>query len=173
MSNSYYVAIIAEGKGERVVIDILLDNGCLIYIREDLLDGKVLSTRSAKRFEAQHLTFRLTKPLHIYRVLDSSTDNFVIKRNDVDLTIHDCLTRPEIEMLIIHDIGKYSQFKNQRSSPSDFLKQNLRGYHKGEKYWNDYFSNDVNKLIECLKLHDQSRPSGEKTILSLIKPELL
>ncbi len=173
MPNNNYVAIIAEGKGERVVIDILLDNGCLIYTREDLLEGEVLATRSAKQFEDKHLAFKLTKPLEVYRIVDSSNEKFVIKKKDVDLTIHDCLTRPEIEMLIIHDIGKYTQFKNQSKKPSDFLKQNLRGYHKGEKYWNYYFSDNVNKLIHCLKLHDQSRPSGEITILSLIKPELL
>lgn len=173
LSNSNYVAIIAEGKGERVVIDILLDNGCLIFNREDLLEEKVLATRNAKKFEDKHLTFKLTKPLHIYRIVDSNNDRFVIKRKDVDLTIHDCLTKPEIEMLIIHDIGKYTQFKNQGLKASEFLKQNLRGYHKGENYWLEYFESDVENLIRCLKLHDQSRPSGERTILSLIKEELL
>lgn len=173
MPNSNYIVIIVEGKGERVVIDILLDNGCLIFNRGDLLEESVLTTRNAKKFEDKHLTFKLTKPLYIYRIVDSSNDNFNIKRKDVDVTIHDCLTRPEIEMLIIQDIGKYAQFKNQRLKANEFLKQNIPGYHKGEKYWSDYFSNDINKLIVCLKLHDQSRPSGERTILSLVKEEFL
>ncbi len=173
MPNSNYVAIVAEGKGERVVIDILLDNGCLIFNRGDLLEEKVLATRNAKQFEQKHLTFKLNKPLHIYRIVDSNNDNFVLKRKDIDLTIHDCLTKPEIEMLIIHDLGQYKQFKKQRLKASEFLKQNLSGYHKGEKYWQEYFENDVDKLIRCLKLHDRSRPSAEITILSLIKKELL
>ncbi len=173
MPNNCYIAIIAEGKGERVVIDILLDNGYLIFEREDLLEESVLTTRSAKQFENKHLNFKLDKPLEVYRVVDSSTDSFKINRKDVDLTIHDCLTKPEIEMLIIHDIGKYDAFKNQRLKASEFLKQNLRGYHKGEVYWRNYFEHDVDNLIRCLKLHDQSRPSGERTILSLVKEELL
>lgn len=173
MAQNSYIAIIAEGKGERVIIDILLDNNYLIFNREELLEGAVLTTRNAKQFESSYLNFRLTKPLDIYRIIDSSSDKFVLKRNDIDLIIHDCLTKPEIEMLIIHDIGKYKAFKNQRLKANEFLKRNLKGYHKGEKYWHDYFSNDVEKLVRCLKLHDQSRPSGEKTILSLLRDDLL
>ncbi len=78
MSISYYIAIIAEGKRERVVIDILFGNACLIFNREDLLEEKVLATRNARKFEDKHLTFKLTKPLHIYRIVDSNNDRFLL-----------------------------------------------------------------------------------------------
>ena len=55
MELSKYVACICEGAAEQAIIELLLDNGRLIFTRDNLLDGEILRCRSAKNFEKQHL----------------------------------------------------------------------------------------------------------------------
>ncbi len=49
------IACICEGSAEQTIIEILLDNEQLIFAREDLLDERVIRTRSAKSFEEKYL----------------------------------------------------------------------------------------------------------------------
>lgn len=107
MQNKLY-ALIAEGKGERVILNILLDNNLLKVTRDDLLEGEVISTRSAKKFEARHLNFKIDADLHIYRVLDSDNEKFELTSKNT--TVVNILTKPEIEMLTILDQGLYNSF---------------------------------------------------------------
>lgn len=45
------IACICEGGAEHAIMDILLDNNAIIFSKSDLLDEKILRTRSAKNFE--------------------------------------------------------------------------------------------------------------------------
>lgn len=51
MELSKYVACICEGSAERSIIKLLLDNNCLIFTWDDLLEGEILRCRNGKRFE--------------------------------------------------------------------------------------------------------------------------
>lgn len=168
MQNKLY-ALIAEGKGERVILNILLDNNLLKVTRDDLLEGEVISTRSAKKFEAKHLNFKIDAELHIYRVLDSDNEKFELTYKNT--TVVNILTKPEIEMLIIIDQGLYKQYQKVKSTkkPSDFLKEHM-SYHKGEKFWESYYQNDVSKLVSNIKEYHRLRPvKDQMTILDIMK----
>lgn len=168
MQNKIY-ALIAEGKGERVIIDILLDNNLLIFGRDELLDRSVITARSEKTFEAKYLNFKFEQELHIFRILDSDNENFNIKHKNTVVT--NILTKPEIEMLIIIDLGLYNEYQKVKKNlkPSVFLKSKI-DYHKGEKFWTSYYQNDVEKLIRNIKEYHRVRPiKNQMSILDIMK----
>lgn len=51
MELAKYKACICEGSTEGAIMDILVDNGLLIFPRSEMLDERVIRTRGAKRFE--------------------------------------------------------------------------------------------------------------------------
>ena len=55
MELSKYKACICEGAAESAIIDILVDNGLLIFSRSEMIDESVIRCRSAKRFEERYL----------------------------------------------------------------------------------------------------------------------
>ena len=50
-----YIACICEGSTERAIMDLLLDNHMLIFEREELIEGEVLTCRNGKTFEERYL----------------------------------------------------------------------------------------------------------------------
>ena len=107
-----YIACIAEGVAESVIIDILLDNHMLIFEREQLLDEEVLGCRNANEFERRYLRKGFEGKITVFRILDSRRENFNLSkayRDKVDVI--NVITAPEIEMLIILNEDKYEAFK--------------------------------------------------------------
>ena len=66
-----YVAVITEGGAETAIIDILLDNGELIFTRDDMLENKVLRCRDAQTFQKRYLRKSFAQIVTILRILDS------------------------------------------------------------------------------------------------------
>ena len=48
MKLAKYKACICEGSAEAAIIDILVDNGLLVFTREEMLEESVIRCRSAK-----------------------------------------------------------------------------------------------------------------------------
>ena len=71
MELAKYIACICEGSAEEAIMDILLDHDLLIFSREDLLEERVLRSRSAKKFEERYLRKGFSAPISVVRVLDS------------------------------------------------------------------------------------------------------
>lgn len=71
-----YVLCICEGKAERAIIDLLLDNDKLIFKRESLIE-KDLSKVGRKATDVEKfLNLDFDKEVVILRVLDSRKENF-------------------------------------------------------------------------------------------------
>ena len=167
-----YVACIAEGSAEEVIMDILLDNHLLIFEREKLLDEKVLRERGADSFERKYLRKGIDGKVTIFRILDSRRENFKLsKAYQHKVDVINVITAPEIEMLIILNEGKYTEFKKSRMKPSDYCKIEL-GYKqvKTKKFVSDYFS-DVDTLVEAIRQYASiSRiPKGESALVDLLR----
>ncbi len=65
--------------------------------------------------------------ISIIRILDSRNENFKIsKAYKHKINVINIITAPEIEMLIILNEGKYSEFKKSNKKPSKFCKENLK-----------------------------------------------
>lgn len=127
MNLNGYVACICEGSAEHAIMDLLLDSDKLIFSNEQLLDGEIIRSRSAKKFEQKYLRKNFNKKITVLRILDSRKENFRLSKAYVNkVSVISIITAPEIEMLIIFSEGKYADFKRSRMKPSDFCKNKFK-----------------------------------------------
>lgn len=101
MELAKYKACICEGSAEAAIIDILVDNGLLIFSRDEMLDEKVIRCRNAKRFEEQYLRKGFDSQISIIRILDSRREEFRLsKAYEHKIDVINVITAPEIEMIL-------------------------------------------------------------------------
>ena len=80
MELSKYKACICEGAAESAIIDILVDNGLLIFSRSEMIDESVIRCRSAKRFEERYLRKGFDNQISVVRILDSRREEFRLSK---------------------------------------------------------------------------------------------
>ena len=112
MELSKYVACICEGGAERTIVGLLLNDHRLIFDYDNLLDGEILRCRKAKDFEERYLRKGFSEQVTVLRILDSRREAFALsKAYAPKIKVINVITAPEIEMLIILNEDKYSDFK--------------------------------------------------------------
>ena len=87
------------------------------------------------------------------------------------VAVIDIITAPEIEMLIIFNEDKYSDFKKSKMKPSEFCKNKLKFSNvKSYEFVIEYFS-DINSLSESICAYRQISKvrKGEYTLFDLMK----
>lgn len=172
MKLAKYKACICEGSAEAAIIDILVDNGLLIFTREEMLEESVIRCRSAKNFEERYLRKSFNNQISVIRILDSRREDFRLSKAYAHkIDVINVITAPEIEMLIIHSEGKYDAFKRSGKKPSDFCKTDLRMHDvKSYDFVKDYFSNP-RILINAIKEYRRTAnvPKGEYSLSDLLK----
>ena len=169
-----YIACICEGSAERAIMELLLDDNKLKFTSEDLLEEEIIRHRSAKEFEKRYLRKGFSEQITVLRILDSRNENFKLSKAYKDkVAVIDVITAPEIEMLIICNENKYSEFHKYKSNmkPSEFCKTKLNFSRvKDYEFVKDYFS-DTEKLLKSI--HEYRRVSkikkGEYTLFDLLK----
>ena len=151
MELSKYNACICEGTAEQVIIDLLLDNSKLIFSRNDLLEHEVLRCRTGKNFEEQYLRKGFTEQITVFRILDSRRENFKLsKAYQSKVKVVNIITAPEIEMLVILNEGKYSDYKKSGMKPSVYCKSILKHSDvKSAAFVKSYFK-DIDVLIKAI-----------------------
>lgn len=151
MYNSNKIGIIAEGKAEMAIFKILQQNNLLNIPAENILINNPSTTRNAKTYCERNL--KMVDEVTIIRILDSKKENFNIPKayKNKIVEVINVYTRPEIEMLIIHAEGLYSQYKSSRNLPNVFLKTYDKKFKqcKSKSFIDDYFS-DPNKLYDAI-----------------------
>lgn len=179
MSNNK-IAILAEGTSEKAILDVLLDNDLLIFTREELIDEEVLSIRKASDFERQYLNHSFENKIKIYRVHDSRTEAFNLRKEyklKVEDPIYEIYTTPEIEVLFLIYKGDYEKYikgtKKSNIKPSKYVKQNYGKEFKNFKTYKfvyHFWSNDVNELVKCIQEYARMTSNDySNTICSLLK----
>ena len=172
MELSKYTACICEGAAESAIIDLLVDNGQLLFSREDMLDEKVIRCRSAKTFEERYLRKAFTEKISVIRILDSHREDFKLsKAYQYKVDVINVVTAPEIEMLIILNEGKYKEYKKSGKKPSDFCKMELKMKEvKSYTFVKTYF-NDVSVLVDAIIEYRRisNIQKGEYTLKDLLK----
>lgn len=167
-----YVACICEGNAEQAIMELLIESDKLIFDNEQLLNEEIIRTRGAKDFENKYLRKSFNKKITILRILDSRKENFKLSKAYKDkIDVINIITAPEIEMLIIHNENKYTEYKKSKMKPSEFCKSKLKLKKvKSYDFVIDYFS-DIDALIECISKYKQSSQikKGEKSLFDLIK----
>lgn len=164
------IACLCEGSMEQAIMEILLDNNRLIFEREQLLEEEILRCRSAKNFERDYLNKTTNEMITVYRILDSSNENF--KLSDPYLkrvTVVNIITAPEIEMLVIHAEGKYDDYSRKRMKPSDYVKQHLKlGKIKSYEFAKCYFADDE-VLARAIQQYKQKSANKSGMLADLLK----
>ena len=172
MELAKYIACICEGSAEEAIMDILLDHDLLIFSREDLLEERVLRSRSAKKFEERYLRKGFSAPISVVRVLDSRRENFTLSKayaHKVDVI--NVITAPEIEMLIIHKEKAYDKFKRTQKKPSEFCKTEFHMTNvKAYAFVRHYFT-DAESLVDAIWEYRRVAkvPPGEYSLADLLK----
>ncbi len=174
MDLNRYIACICEGSAERAIMELLLDDNKLKFTSEDLLEEEIIRHRSAKEFEKRYLRKGFSEQITVLRILDSRNENFKLSKAYKDkVAVINVITAPEIEMLIICNENKYSEFHKYKSNmkPSEFCKTKLNFSRvKDYEFVKDYFS-DTEKLLKSI--HEYRRVSkikkGEYTLFDLLK----
>lgn len=173
MELSKYNACICEGTAEQVIIDLLLDNNKLIFTRNELLEHEVLRCRTGRNFEEQYLRKGFTEQITVFRILDSRRENFKLsKAYQGKVKIVNVITAPEIEMLVILNDGKYSDYKKSGKKPSEYCKSVLKYREvKSAVFVKNYFK-DIDILIKAIveykRISDVKR--NEFTLADILKP---
>ena len=172
MELSKYTACICEGAAESAIIDLLVDNGRLLFSREDMLDEKVIRCRSAKTFEERYLRKAFSEKISVIRILDSRREDFKLsKAYQYKVDVINVVTAPEIEMLIILNEGRYKDYKKSGKKPSDFCKMDLKMKEvKSYDFVKGYF-NDVSILVDSIIEYRRisNIPKDEYTLSDLLK----
>lgn len=167
------IACLCEGGAERTIMNLLLDNDMLIFSREQLVEGNVISRIGVKDFERRYLRVDYGKQIMVLRILDSHSEEFNLsKAYRCQVGVINVVTAPEIEMLIIIGEGKYENFqRSDIQKPSDYCKQVLKMKRvKSPEFVRDYFSN-LSFLRDCIeeyhRLHKQK--NHEASLFDLIR----
>ncbi len=169
------VACICEGGAETAIIEMLVDDGRLIFSRENMLDESAIRCRSGKDFEQRYLRKSFESKITILRILDSHSEKFRLSpayEHKVDVI--KVVTSPEIEMLYIIAEGKYDDYQKKYSSmsPYNYCKQvlKLEGKIKSQSYVRGYFS-DIDFLISTIREYKRivSLKKGEVYLADLLK----
>lgn len=172
MEFTKYIACIYEGSGERAIIELLLDANRLAFTWDDLLEGELIRCRSAKNFEEQYLRKGFTEKVTILRILDSRREPFNLsKPYKHKIEVINVITSPEIEMLVIFNEGKYSEYKKSGKKPSDFCKTNLKLSNvKNYDFVKQYFAN-ADTLIAAIREYRRvsNIPKSEYTLCDILK----
>ncbi len=131
MNDCDLLYLLCEGPTEVTIMNILLSNDKLIFTYSDLAEFEPLHIRKASDFERDYLNKRSGK-VKIIRILDSRNINnlaFKLSKAYSDkVEVINCVTSPEIEMLMIIALGKYDEFSKKFKSflkPSEYVSQIL------------------------------------------------
>lgn len=155
----HLVALICEGKSEKTILSILLEDNKLCFSEDQLLDNKIITdVRSAKKFADVYLNFQFEVPIHVVIVQGSKNDLWMKKmskayQGKIEEVIY-WITSPEIEMLMIHSINCFDKFNKVKSKvkPSQFVKEVLKERNiKTEVFIREFFM-EYN-LIEALQIY--------------------
>ena len=167
------IACICEGGAETVIMDILLDNGLLIFNRKQLIDERVIPRTSVKDFERCYLRRAYDQKIVILRIIDSRREEFNLnKAYRCQVDVINVITAPEIEMLIIAGLKKYKEFcRSKTKKPSEYCKSILKMKNvKSPSFIKEYFC-DTNFLLKSIKeyhrVHKQS--NNEIALFDLLK----
>lgn len=170
---SSLIACICEGGAETAIMDILLDNGLLIFSREQMIEESVLPRTSVKEFERRYLRMAYDQKILILRVIDSRGEEFNLsKAYRCQVDVINVITAPEIEMLIIASKKKYDEYcRSGVKKPSDYCKNvlNIKNV-KSQEFIRDYFS-DPNFLVDSIKEYHRvhKQKNTEASLYDLIK----
>ena len=163
------IALIPEGGAEAAICNLLLDHHLLVFERDQLLEHRpLIGVRNADQFTDRYLKFAFDKKITVLRILDSRREAFRLKMPYSEkVQVINLITAPEIEMLVIISLGKYSSFKKAKKKPSEYCKADLKLRNvKSPEFILNHFE-DIDVLVKALAEYRRLQHSSHRDELSL------
>ena len=165
--------IMCEGPNELTVMRILLANEALVFAETDLIG---LTPYHARQISGNAV---LTNELNMYpendvvvmRIGDKQSDKLSIPKEyrEKIIRVEKYCTKPELEVLLIISEGLWSEFCKVKShlKPKDFAKAhiciNKRRYDNKSSFYNEYYSNNPDRLISSIKQYKKLHKTHQKS----------
>ncbi len=176
--------ILAEGKNEYALLELLLNRNLLCFKREDLLFESIRHERQLSGATLNMIRQSISSgKLRIYRVGDKFSDALKIPN---DCFIKEALikpetkvlTTPELEILMLIKEGKLKDFLKEKSKlkPSEFYRRIHPDYSKKSKALVEYFEKMSNKEIVVLfksykRLRGKTHKTDELSLYDILSDE--
>ena len=163
--------IMCEGQNEKEIINILLDNDLLKFTQDDLLGLTPYHARQIKNNAQVKIELNMYPgKVDILRIGDKQSDKLVIPQEYKDKigTIKKYCTKPELEILLILAFNLEKEYEKVKSKmkAKDFAKNNIiinkKHYNNSTSFYAEFFGNNSNLLIKCLKDYKQYNGSHLK-----------
>lgn len=135
------IVVACEGKSELKLIMHLIERGIFFVSKEELLDDRPIHIRQLKEISSLINALDINEKIYVYRVGDTQKDKYDLSCFDArgdKIEIYKVCTKPEIEILVIFNEGKYKDYcKEHREtniSPKQYLKSHFKECSSVEEY---------------------------------------
>lgn len=163
------IACLCEGSSEKAIIDLLLEKNQLVFRKGQLLDDEpLLNYMDSKKFTDEYLNFSYEQKIIILIIGDrDSWKNLKYPYSDKIEGPYFIITKPELEMLMIHALNLYDDYNKHCSKvslakekkPSMFLSQFMgvkESQIKNRKYIQEIYAE--NSLTDAIKEYSRKAP---------------
>lgn len=164
--------IMCEGPNELEVINILLENDCLTFTRDDLLGLVAYHARQIKKSGQVKTALNMCpEQVEVLRIGDKFSDKLDIPKEYKEkiISVKKYCTKPELEMLLIISEGKTKEFEKVKSTmkAKTFAKGNIKcgkKFYKNDTiFYRDYYGNDVSLLVNSIKEYQRHKKRSHKS----------
>ncbi len=169
--------IICEGPNEKKIIELLLEHNKLKINMDDLVGRQVYHARQIKSSPVVKTQLCIYGgEVEVWRIGDKQSDKLIIP-NEFKFqikTVKKYCTLPELEILLILSEKKLNEYEKTKSKihPKQFAKANItfnQKKYKGEsKFYEDYYGDDIQKLIDVIRKYKQRNHSHSVEQLYLV-----
>ena len=158
--------IMCEGPNEKKIVDILLENDCLIFSQDDLLGLTPFHARQITKSGQVRTELNMYPgKVDVLRIGDKQSDKLVIPKDYKGKIgeVKKYCTKPELEILLIIAEGKLREYEKVKSkmSPKEFAKSSIKlgdsKYDNSTQFYVDYFENNVKTLVSAIKEYQRIR----------------
>ena len=156
--------VMCEGPNEKRIIELLLNDDCLVFKEDDLLGLTVFHARQINAQVKTHLNM-YPGEVRVLRIGDKQNDRLDIPkeyRNKI-VSVDKYCTKPELEMLLIiasHFVKEYDKVKSSMR-PKEFakcwIKCGKRAYDNSTSFYEDFFGNNIPGLIDAISKYQKTR----------------
>lgn len=172
--------IMCEGPNELEIIRILLRHNYLKFTSDDLLGLVPYHARQIEKSPAVKMALNsYPGTVQVLRIGDSLNEKLKIPKDYKDKisSVEKYCTKPELEMLLIIAENLVKEFEKTKSKvkPKDFCKQHVKHgkihYNNSTTFYSDYFGENPNLLIACLKEYQRIKKhkNDESYVAELLK----
>lgn len=163
--------IMCEGPNELKIIDILLDHDCLRITRDDLLGLEAYHARQIAGSSVVQIALNMYPgEVTVLRIGDKMNEKLKIPKlyEEKIISVEKYCTKPELEILLIISEGLTKEYEKVKSSEKakTFAKRNVkcgrRPYKNDTSFYDEYYGNNVNKLVDSIKKYRHIKGSHDK-----------